>query len=659
MATYDWQAWAHQQCVEVADAGRWRAPRPFDAAGPVGTLGAARSGGPGPPIAAPEAATGAAGVPAAADGLVSFASNDYLGLTQHPAVVAAAHRALDRWGAGSGAARLVVGSRPVHHELEAALRAWKATDDAVLFPTGYAANLGVLTTVAGPGVRVLSDELNHASIIDGCRLARASVEIVRHRDLDHLSELLDAADGPTVVVTDTVFSMDGDVADVAALLEMCAAAGALVVLDEAHAVLGPEPVDHRAVLLRVGTLSKTLGTLGGFVAGPRELCRLIENRARSYIFTTAPTPADTAGALEALRILRSPEGDALRDRLRGHIDRVAPGHPSPVVPVVIGDEADAVAAAAALVERGLLVPAIRPPTVAPGTSRLRVALSAAHTDEQVEGLVEALDELGLTRPGASADRSAPHRAAAPSTVPASTVAPSIDPASSDVAVRPALVVVVMGTATEVGKTWATAAVARSLTADGLVVSARKPVQSFAPGDDTTDAEVLAAATGEPPDDVCPRHRRYEVPMAPPMAADALGRPGIALADLIAELCWTVGADVGFVETAGGVRSPLAHDADAADLAMALGADAVVLVADAGLGTVHAVRSAIQGLGSRPLLVLLNRFDGSDDLHRRNRDWLAGIDGLDVVTDVAELATRLTALVSTPARAGGHRRAKLR
>ncbi len=366
----DWLVWGAAEADTIRAAGRWRAPRPFDATGVRGRLPDGRE-------------------------VTAFASNDYLGLTGHPAVVAAAHDALDRWGAGSGAARLIVGSRPVHHDLEAALAAWKKTERAVLFPTGFAANLGVLTTMAGPGTRILSDELNHASIIDGARLARAEVEVFAHRDLDDLGRRLARGDAPTVVVTDSVFSMDGDVADVDALGSLCARHQALLVLDEAHAVLGPDPGQVEGPVLRVGTLSKTLGSLGGFVAGPGPLCALVENRARSYIFTTASSPADTAAALAAVGVITSPEGDALCRHLAGLVARLAPGHPSPIVPVIVGAEVAAVEAAEALLERGLLVPAIRPPTVAPGTSRLRVALSAAHTADQVDALAAALAELGL------------------------------------------------------------------------------------------------------------------------------------------------------------------------------------------------------------------------------------------------------------------------
>jgi 7-keto-8-aminopelargonate synthetase-like enzyme len=196
-------------------------------------------------------------------------------------------------------------------------------------------------------------------------------------------------------VTDTVFSMDGDVADLPALADVCARRGALLVLDEAHAVLGPEPDPGACEMLRIGTLSKTLGSLGGFVAGPARYAELLENRARSYIFTTASTPADAAAALAALRVVRSEEGKALRSRLRAHVDVLRPGHPSPILPFVCGSESRASEAAAALLERGILVPAIRPPTVAPGTSRLRVALSAAHTNGQIGMLRECLGDLGL------------------------------------------------------------------------------------------------------------------------------------------------------------------------------------------------------------------------------------------------------------------------
>jgi len=376
-----WRAWADAQAREIRAAGRWRAPRDLDAFGTEGTL------------------------PTDADRpVVSFASNDYLGLTAHPAVIAAAHEALDRWGSGSGSARLIVGSRPIHSDLERELAAWKGAARSALFPTGFAANLGVLTTFGAPGAIVYSDELNHASIIDGCRLARADTGVYRHGDLDHLCDQLHNRSGRrAIVVSDTVFSMDGDVADVAALVDTCAREHALLVLDEAHAVLGPAvDVDPDADVLRVGTCSKFLASLGGFVAGPARYVELVENLGRPYIFTTAPSPADTAAALAALRMVRSADGAALVARLRANVDRVRAGHPSPIVPFVCGEEDRAVAVAAALLEHGLIVPAIRPPTVAPKTSRLRVTLSAAHTDAHVDRLLAALAEVFGQLPAARA-----------------------------------------------------------------------------------------------------------------------------------------------------------------------------------------------------------------------------------------------------------------
>jgi 8-amino-7-oxononanoate synthase len=257
--------------------------------------------------------------------------------------------------------------------------------------------------------------LNHASIIDGCRMARAGVSIYPHADLEHLDGALEQVGGRSVIVSDTVFSMDGDPADLDGLVAVARRHRALLVLDEAHAVLGPElpllrgpasgpgagDADGEGVdVLRVGTLSKTLGSLGGFVAGPARFVDLLVNRARPYIFTTAPTPADAAAALAAVGIVRSAEGARLCERLTRHVVRVTEaagtiptGQLSPIVPVIIGSEADALAASSALLSEGLWVPAIRPPTVPLGTSRLRVTVSAAHTDEQVDRLIGGLGRL--------------------------------------------------------------------------------------------------------------------------------------------------------------------------------------------------------------------------------------------------------------------------
>jgi 8-amino-7-oxononanoate synthase len=385
-----WSDWAEGRNHKARAKQRWRSPVDFDGMGPRGALGGRGT-------------------------VVSFASNDYLGLSAHPKVIAAAHVALDRWGTGSGASRLVSGSRPVHSELEGELADWKGCAAALLFPTGYAANLGVLSSLAAPGVLICSDERNHASIIDGSRLASAlgaAVVAYPHSDVAAVSALLAGTGGRAVVATDSVFSMDGDVAPVVELAEACSRYGALLVLDEAHDVLGPHHRDFPCEVLRVGTLSKMLGSLGGFVAGPRALVEMLVNRCRSFIYTTAPAPANAAAALAALQVLRSDEGLELLARLLDHATRLAPGRqpPSPIVPLVLGAEQAALAASSALLERGIFVPAIRPPTVPPGASRLRVTLSAAHTDDEVARLAGALEELGLAAgpiPPARPGRGAP------------------------------------------------------------------------------------------------------------------------------------------------------------------------------------------------------------------------------------------------------------
>lgn len=369
-----WASWIRDTAEQIHSQDRWRVPRTLSTGAKATTTADGRA-------------------------VVEFASNDYLGLSQHPLVKAAACEAVERYGTGSGASRLVVGSRPVHDELERALATWKHSDAATVLPTGYAANLSALTTFADRDTLICSDELNHASIIDATRLSRAQVAVFRHGDVDHLAELLGVAGrrGRTarrvIVVSDTVFSMDGDLAPLDAIVEVCAEAGALLVLDEAHAVFGPDLVELPAggIVLRVGTLSKTLGSLGGFVAGPRPAVDLIVNRARPYIFTTAPTPASMAAALAALQVVQAPEGARLLQRLRAHTDRLRSGHPSPIVPVVVGSESDALDLAGSLLQEGLLVPAIRPPTVPEGTSRLRIALSAAHDTSDLDRLVDALD----------------------------------------------------------------------------------------------------------------------------------------------------------------------------------------------------------------------------------------------------------------------------
>ena len=363
-----WSDWAERELAGLRAISRYRAPIPFDGDGPAGKVGE--------------------------DTLISFASNDYLGLASHPQVKLAAIAAIERFGTGAMASRLVVGTRSLHVELESQLAEWNLSERALVFSSGYSANLGTLATLGEQDVTLFSDELNHASIIDGCRLAKARTSIYRHLDLAHLQSLLRQTPGRKIVVTESVFSMDGDVAPLPALAQLCVEHGALLVIDEAHAALGPKlrPIAGLEVL-HVGTLSKTLGSLGGFVAGSARLIELLINRARTFIFTTGLSPADTAAALAAVRIVHSQEGDQLRARLRSHIDRLRPGHPSAIVPVILGEDATALAAAWTLRAAGIHVPAIRPPTVPKGTARLRIALSAIHTEAMVGSLQGALATL--------------------------------------------------------------------------------------------------------------------------------------------------------------------------------------------------------------------------------------------------------------------------
>ena len=372
-SSQSWDDWVDSEFSRIRDTGQWRELRPLR----------------------PLEGRGTRFVDASGASVVSFASNDYLGLSSHPAVEAACAEAARIWGCGTGSSRLIVGDRLIHHELEHLLARWKGAESALVFPSGYQANIAVLTAFgSSPDCRIVSDELNHASIIDGARLARAEIQVFRHKDLDHARSLVRTAPGRVIVVTDSVFSMDGDVAPVVELAHVCAETGALLVTDDAHAVLELPHPEIDLPWLRVGTLSKTLGSQGGFVAGPARFVDLLVNRARSFIFTTGLTPPAAASAMAALQIARSDEGAQLLSRLRSHIATLAGDHPSPIIPVVLGPEAEALRAAQQLLAEGLLVPAIRPPTVPTGTSRLRVSLSAVHAEEDVRRLATALAALG-------------------------------------------------------------------------------------------------------------------------------------------------------------------------------------------------------------------------------------------------------------------------
>jgi 8-amino-7-oxononanoate synthase len=343
--------------------------------------------------------------------LVNLCSNDYLGLAGDPRVMQAAAEAALSEGAGAGASRLVAGDLPVHGRLERLLATLHGAEAALLFNSGYHANAGVPPVLVGRGDDLFSDELNHASIIDGALLSRATLHRYAHGDAQALADLLARSKARRkLVVTDAVFSMDGDAAPLADLCDACDRHGAMLYVDEAHAagVLGPTGaglaeqlgVKHR-VDVEMGTLGKALGAFGAYVAGEARLRELLLTRARTFVFTTALPPAACGAALAALEIVRTePER---RARLHGLIARLRDGLlrrgfdvsrvVSPIFPVVLGSEGRALAAAAGLRERGFYVRAIRPPTVPRGTSRLRVALTAGHTEAQLDAFLGALDEV--------------------------------------------------------------------------------------------------------------------------------------------------------------------------------------------------------------------------------------------------------------------------
>ena len=341
------------------------------------------------------------------EGLVSFADNDYLGLANDSRVREAAAKAAMEYGAGSGASRLVTGTLPPHLELERHLASFKGADDAIVYSTGYMANLGAISALVGKGDVVFSDALNHASIIDGCRLSSAEVVVYPHLDMDALDGMLAEARGARrmLVVSDGVFSMDGDILDLPRFLEVCKRHDAFSMVDEAHALgvvgrTGRGLSEHFGCAhpdVMMGTLSKALGSSGGYVAGSATLVEYLRQKSRPFIFNTAPTPASVAAADAALSLLEGEPGlvESLHENVRvfAAATRGLPsvrGGETAIFPVVVGDERRAVAVSEALERRGFLVPAIRYPTVAHGEARLRVAISARHTTAQLSALAECL-----------------------------------------------------------------------------------------------------------------------------------------------------------------------------------------------------------------------------------------------------------------------------
>ena len=339
--------------------------------------------------------------------VLNFCSNDYLGLAGDPRLAEAAADAARRYGAGSGAARLISGNNVLNDALEAALAGLKGAPSVLLFNSGYHANIGAIPALAGEGDVIFSDELNHASLIDGCRLSKARTEVYRHNDLNQLEDLLRNLPptpsllrrglGGGLIITEAIFSMEGDVCPLGDLLKLADRYGATVYLDEAHAVgvlgdsgQGLAPKNPPENLICMGTLGKAFGSYGAFVAGSASLRDYLINKARSFIFTTALPPPVTAVSLEAVKIAAAePE----RRKKLGDNIRSLGGNSSPIFSLPIGGAEKTMEVSRRLLELGLFVQGIRPPTVPEGTSRLRLTLSAAHTEAQIATLREALKSV--------------------------------------------------------------------------------------------------------------------------------------------------------------------------------------------------------------------------------------------------------------------------
>ena len=366
---------ARSELAALEAAGRLRTPRTIDGAtGPVCTV----------------------------DGVVldNFSSNDYLSLAADPRLARAAAGAMEREGFGAGASRLITGSLASHAALEREVADWMRCSGVRVFNTGYAANVGVLTSLAGSSDRIFSDELNHASIIDGCRLSRARVDVYPHRDLGALEALLSSSERGRrrIIVTESLFSMDGDIADLAALHSLARRHAAALVVDEAHAI-GAHGEEGRGLCatagvepdVLVGTFGKSLGTFGAFAATTRAIADLLWNRARPFVFSTALPPAIPAATRASIEIVRGSEGTERRRTLARHARMIRELVPfaggaidSAIAPILVGDDRATMALSSTLLAERVLVQGIRPPTVPTGTSRLRLSLAAGHTVQQLE-----------------------------------------------------------------------------------------------------------------------------------------------------------------------------------------------------------------------------------------------------------------------------------
>ena len=350
---------------------------------------------------------------------LNCSSNDYLGLANHPALKAAAIRAVEKFGAGAGASRLVCGSLAPFHELEESLADFKKAEAALAFSTGYAAALGTITALASKDDIIIIDKLVHACVVDAAKLSGAKLRVFAHNDLNDLEDKLKWANSTArhsspvtrhiLIVTESIFSMDGDAAPLRERVALKEKYGAWLMVDEAHATgiigkngrgLADELGVSGQIEIQMGTLGKALGAGGGYICGGRTLIDFLVNRARSFIFSTAPVPAAAAAATAGIKLVQAAEGESLRSQLRQRATEITSALRNPhsaiagaIVPLILGDETKAVAAAAKLRRQNIFVPAIRYPTVARGAARLRVTLTAAHTAAEISTLAHALDQI--------------------------------------------------------------------------------------------------------------------------------------------------------------------------------------------------------------------------------------------------------------------------
>ncbi len=522
-------------------------------------------------------------------GLVDFTSNDYLGLAGHPAVCAAAARAAVEHGAGGRAARLLGGGSPETSTVEGMLADWLGPEAALLLPSGYQANLTLMAAIAGPGDVVVSDADNHASLIDGIRLSRARVRVFRHGDADHAARLMQEARGARRIfcVTESIFSMGGDMAPLAALSEACSRHGAGLIVDEAHAlgVVGPagrggfaaSGAEPEPLVAQILTGGKALGAAGAFIAGSRSLVDSIVHKGRGFMFTTAVAPA-VVGALRA-SIELAAESEAARQTLREHATRIATaaGSPEPaaaIVPILLGGARRAVEAADALRDRGLGVRAVREPTVPSGAAQLRVTCHAAHRAGDVDDLIGALVPI---LSDSRAEDSGP-----------------VEP-QAGVPAEPTDPYFIVGTDTDIGKTVAAAAVARALNARYW-----KPVQTGEDSDSET-VERLAGPAGLADRVIAPPAYEYPLPASPHTAAAAAGEvidPEVLHASLGARVAEAAPAPL-VVELAGGLQVPLTPAFTQADW-LARERPRIVLVARSALGTLNHTLLTLEALRARRL-----------------------------------------------------------